>query len=83
MIYIMSLFLMICGVLFGRNKIVLCNLNFDLCYTGPEGKFKSLFTQSDVRRNAEFKSWAENNGFEDFAKQYIYAERRNFNSLRG
>ena len=36
-----------------------------------------------VRRNAEFKSWAKNNGFEDFAKQYIYAERRNFNSLRG
>ena len=40
---------MICGVLFGRNKIVFfCNRNFDLCYTGREGEIKSLFTQSDV-----------------------------------
>ena len=37
--------------MFRRNKIVLCNLNFDLYYTGLEGEFKSLFTQSDVKRN--------------------------------
>ena len=51
------LFLMICGVLFGRNKIVFFgNRNFDLCYTGRGGEIKSLFTQSDVKRHANEKN---------------------------
>ena len=57
------LFLMICGVLFGRNKIVFfCNRNFDLCYTRLEDEFKSLFTQFDVTSVSEVPRrgiWAE------------------------
>ena len=51
------LFLMICGVLFGPNKIVFFgNRNFDLCYTGRGGEIKSLFTQSAVKRHANEKN---------------------------
>ena len=44
---------------------MLCDLNFDLYYTGLEGEFKSLFTQSDVLR---IKEVAEGN----FGKSLIF-----------
>ena len=53
---------MICGVLFGPNKIVFFGIrNFDLCYTGRRGEIKSLSTQSDVGRDAEAEKATDKN----------------------